>query len=246
MDEEEEPCCEPFIFINGKCLISQEIDNESKLNNSGKQMKEIVQILGNNIIVDKRINDSEIEMKETVQILNDIKEADKQINDSEKRTEETVQILEGIRKDDKKINESEIQREDMVVVWNSIGGEQLPEAQKSGNIKLDESDNTLLNVTSIIHIGLNDTTVTNQATTNETMMESKTKTEAKTADISSFLPNFQLGFPKLIPDINIALPNPVSAVNLDTSSKPNVNTEKPPQNNAVGKKDKPRGKFHDI
>ncbi|CAG9535706.1 unnamed protein product [Cercopithifilaria johnstoni] len=71
----EEPCCKPFKFIKGKCLISEKIQNdESKFNDSQNQIEEAV-LAWNSIKEDHKQSDDPQELKkEAVYAWNNIKQ----------------------------------------------------------------------------------------------------------------------------------------------------------------------------
>ncbi|KAL3995379.1 hypothetical protein ACH3XW_25565 [Acanthocheilonema viteae] len=72
---EEEPCCEPFKFINEKCLVVGEIQNDrSKFN-----------------------NDSQNEADEAIVAWENIKGDDKQFDDSQEQRKEAVNAWDSIR-----------------------------------------------------------------------------------------------------------------------------------------------------
>uniref|UniRef100_A0A1I7VQI6 Thrombospondin type 1 domain-containing protein n=1 Tax=Loa loa TaxID=7209 RepID=A0A1I7VQI6_LOALO len=105
--DRKEPCCEPFKFINGKCLIPQKTEG------------------------------------------NEVRSKDQK--------KEAVVAWESIKDDDKpKFNNLEEQRKEAVLAWEIIKGTEFSDNKKFGNINLKETD-ILLNLTTGISIGLNDT-----------------------------------------------------------------------------------------
>uniref|UniRef100_A0A0R3RUQ7 CW-type domain-containing protein n=1 Tax=Elaeophora elaphi TaxID=1147741 RepID=A0A0R3RUQ7_9BILA len=179
--DEEEPCCEPFKFINGKCLILKQIQNDGLESNDSEEQRNKTILVWDSIKEDDtqfKFNDSQGKRKEAILAWDSIKGDDKQLTYLEEPKNKAILAWDSIKGDDKQLDDSEEQRNGTILsrsikgdekqlndllrhrekaklIWEKIKKLEFPGKIKFGSVNSAEID-TVPNMTNTISISLND------------------------------------------------------------------------------------------
>uniref|UniRef100_A0A1I8ELB0 Uncharacterized protein n=3 Tax=Wuchereria bancrofti TaxID=6293 RepID=A0A1I8ELB0_WUCBA len=156
--DEEELCCEPFKFINEKCLVPEKIQNETKTDDSEDQKKEAIDVWKSIKEDDQsKFNNSEDQRGEALRAWESIKGDDKsKFDDSQDQREEAILAWKNIKDNEPKYDDSKDEKEEVLRAWKSIKGVELSSNNKFGNTNSEEID-TVFNMTRRTVTSLNDT-----------------------------------------------------------------------------------------
>ncbi|KAK6104554.1 hypothetical protein QQG55_16705 [Brugia pahangi] len=146
--DEEELCCEPFKFINGKCLVPEKIQNKTKTDDLEDQKKEAVDAWRSIKEDDQsKFNNSKDQREEALRAWESIKEDDKsKFDNSQDQREEAILAWKNIKDDKPKYDDSQDEKMEVLRAWKSIKGIELSSNNKFGNTNSEETD-TLFNMT---------------------------------------------------------------------------------------------------